>query len=97
MCVATYPHTRAYTGAINLDLEGVYHSPLGSVDVANDDNADDDDDEDSTTDSTSAAGRPWYGSPGVLEQWVGHATGDAAVGEGVPAVGGSSSSSSGAS
>lgn len=32
---------------MQLDLEGVYHSPLGA-----------------------GEGRPWYGTPGFLEQWV---------------------------
>lgn len=42
----------SHAGAVNMDLEGVYHSPLGAVEAA------------------EGGGRPWYGSPGVLEQWV---------------------------
>ncbi|WJX36345.1 hypothetical protein P8452_24233 [Trifolium repens] len=37
-------------GALNISLDGVYHSPVGSDDTI----------------------RPWYGSPGVLEQWIEH-------------------------
>ncbi|CAJ2642582.1 unnamed protein product [Trifolium pratense] len=37
-------------GALNISLDGVYHSPVGSDDAI----------------------RPWYGSPGVLEQWIQH-------------------------
>ncbi|GAU33671.1 hypothetical protein TSUD_310790 [Trifolium subterraneum] len=37
-------------GALNISLDGVYHSPVGSDDAI----------------------RPWYGSPGVLEQWIEH-------------------------
>ncbi|KAK3280552.1 hypothetical protein CYMTET_11611 [Cymbomonas tetramitiformis] len=42
-------------GATVVELEGVYHSPLGATDGAD-----------------GNAGRPWYGSEGVLEQWVHH-------------------------
>ncbi|CAL1356711.1 unnamed protein product [Linum trigynum] len=38
-------------GALNITLDGVYHSPIGSSDDSQ---------------------RPWYGSPGVIEQWVHH-------------------------
>ncbi|CAN0830036.1 hypothetical protein LINGRAHAP2_LOCUS1290 [Linum grandiflorum] len=37
-------------GALNISLDGVYHSPIGSDDSQ----------------------RPWYGSTGVIEQWVHH-------------------------
>lgn len=41
-------------GALNISLDGVYHSPVGSDDEL----------------------RPWYGSPGVVKQWIHHLTED---------------------
>lgn len=48
------------TGAANIDLEGVYHSPLGAVEA----------DRGTDRGADRGAGRPWYGSAGVLKQWV---------------------------
>lgn len=43
------------TGADQVTLDGVYHSPLGAV-IAVD----------------GKVGRPWYGSPEILPQWIQH-------------------------
>lgn len=43
------------TGADQVTLDGVYHSPLGAV-LAVD----------------GKVGRPWYGSPEILPQWIRH-------------------------
>ena len=50
----------ARAGALNLDLDGVYHSPLGSVDSM----------PTSTSGVPQAPMRPWYGSADVLDQWA---------------------------
>lgn len=50
------------SGAKQITLEGVYHSPLGSVLPAAD---------------GSSPGRPWYGSPSVVGQWVSEVARDA--------------------
>lgn len=47
-------------GALNIDLESVYHSPLGSVDGISS----------SEEEEEQQGGRPWYGSPNILDQWV---------------------------
>lgn len=44
-------------GALNITLDGVYHSPVGVDDGA---------------ENGSSKRRVWYGSPGVLEKWVHH-------------------------
>lgn len=56
-------------GAVTLTLDGVFHSPLGATD-----------DEGDSEDGNGGGGRgdrPWYGSAGVLDQWVGAVFGEA--------------------
>lgn len=56
-------------GAAALTLDGVFHSPLGATD-----------DEGDSEDGSGGGGRgdrPWYGSAGVLDQWVGAVFGEA--------------------
>ncbi|KAK9829466.1 hypothetical protein WJX72_006040 [[Myrmecia] bisecta] len=48
-------------GAKQLTLDGVYHSPLGALEAVED----------------GKPGRPWYGSTGVLDQWLEHVVVDA--------------------
>lgn len=50
------------TGAKQITLEGVYHSPLGALQPSPD---------------GLNMGRPWYGSPGVVDLWVAEVTRDA--------------------
>lgn len=50
------------TGAKQITLEGVYHSPLGAVLPAAD---------------GSSVGRPWYGSPSIVSRWVAEVARDA--------------------
>lgn len=50
-------------GAHNIDLDGVYHSPVGAAHAPSDDP--------STTDETL-----WYGSQTVLPEWSTHITGE---------------------
>ena len=53
-------------GAVELTLEGVFHSPLGA-----------DDDGDGGGEGSAKIGkRPWYGCAGVLDQWVGAVFGE---------------------
>ena len=51
----------AVAGARQITLDGVYHSPLGSVAAVEGDKP----------------GRPWYGSPEVVGQWIDCITADA--------------------
>ncbi len=59
LCLRRWPVIRASVlhcaGAKQLTLEGVYHSPLGAAAPAAD---------------GSNPGRPWYGSPGVIDRWA---------------------------
>lgn len=50
-------------GGKNVDLEGVYHSPVGAVRSANGEEGD------------SKKERLWYGSEGVLDKWIEHING----------------------
>ena len=50
-----------YAGAEQITLEGVYHSPLGSVAAPEGGDM-----------PGKAAGRVWYGSPQILEAWLPH-------------------------
>ena len=52
-------------GAATLTLEGVFHSPLGATDDG------------AGEDGGRGGERPWYGSAGVLDQWVGAVFGEA--------------------
>ena len=52
LCDSTFT---CLTGADQVTLDGVYHSPLGAV-IAVD----------------GKVGRPWYGSPEILPQWIRH-------------------------
>lgn len=45
-------------GALNIELTDVYHSPVGSSDGSEDPNA------------TEEERRLWYGSKGIMEQWI---------------------------
>lgn len=62
-------------GALQINLDGVYHSPLGSsmpadqkVSVEENGNLDSDDFDES--DAATSVGRPWYGSKSILPLWV---------------------------
>jgi len=46
-------------GAVNIELTDVYHSPVGSLDGT-----------DPETETSSQQLRLWYGSKGILEQWI---------------------------
>lgn len=50
----------ACAGALQITLEDVYHSPVGSKDGVGD-----------------KKGRLWYGSVGVLDQWIKYIDGEA--------------------
>ena len=56
-------------GAATLTLEGVFHSPLGA--------SDDGDEGEGGGKGGGGGERPWYGSAGVLDQWVGAVFGEA--------------------
>lgn len=48
-------------GARQITLEGVYHSPLGSIAAVEGGKEGPD---------KSSPGRPWYGSPDVVDRWI---------------------------
>lgn len=50
-----------------MTLEGVYHSPVGS-DASHEEAGENG----QASGNARPRGRPWYGSPGVLELWLSH-------------------------
>lgn len=50
-----------------MTLEGVYHSPVGS-----DSSREEAGENGEGSGNGKPRGRPWYGSPGVLELWLSH-------------------------
>mmetsp|Transcript_42427 Transcript_42427/g.100690 ORF Transcript_42427/g.100690 Transcript_42427/m.100690 type:complete len:329 (+) Transcript_42427:170-1156(+) len=55
-------------GSAQVVLDGVYHSPLGAVEP-----------KEPAPPGAQPAARPWYGSVGVIDQWLGSVTGERAM------------------
>jgi hypothetical protein len=64
-------------GAVTLTLEGVFHSPLGADEGGS--GSEEGSDEGGNNNNDGIGRRPWYGSEGVLDQWVGVVFGEAPV------------------
>jgi len=57
-------------GAEQINLDGVYHSPLGATDLYNNSSLDSDDYDESVSLQSNETARRWYGHPENLKNWV---------------------------
>ena len=63
-------------GSEQVVLEGVYHSPIGAVDVQPDGEHGG---TAAAADASASVARPWYGSASVINQWLHYACDSAVV------------------